>query len=168
MARACPLPLGPLRDRVFAGASDTIRAVRESATAWEVAAVRKRTWGFSDEEWARAGADLSALLAEVAESRSTITYGEIARRVFHGRVSARSSALMDLLGEVDSATDAERGIMIASLVVRADTGMPGEGYFAFAAEELGREALDDPRGFWEHEVERVWDAYSPADDEVHA
>ena len=82
--------------------------------------------------------------------------------MFDGRVSARSGALMSLLGEVDTATEAERGVMIASLVVRADTGMPGEGYFAFAADELGREAVGDPRAFWEREVQRVWDAYAPA------
>ena len=123
--------------------------------------MRNCRWGFSDAEWSTARDDLSRLLGEVAASRSTITYGEIARRVFGGRVSARSSALMCLLGEVDSATEAGQGIMIASLVVRADTGMPGEGYFAFAAEELGRELLGDPRAFWEREVERVWAAYAP-------
>ena len=83
-------------------------------------------------------------------------------------VCARSSALMDLLGEVDSAIDAEHGIMIASLVVRADTGMPGDGYFVFAAEELGRAALDDPRAFWLAEVERVWDAFSDGETEAAA
>lgn len=118
-------------------------------------------WGFTEDEWADARRALEALLAEVAEKRSTVTYGEVARRALAGRVSARSSALMDLLGEVDEAADAQRGIMIASLVVRADTGMPGEGYFHFAAEECGREARDDPRGFWEREVERVWAAYAP-------
>lgn len=121
-------------------------------------------WGFTEDEWADARRALEALLAEVAEKRSTVTYGEVARRALAGRVSARSSALMDLLGEVDEEADAQRGIMIASLVVRADTGMPGEGYFRFAAEECGREALDDPRGFWEREVGRVWDAYGPVGD----
>ena len=72
-------------------------------------------------------------------------------------------ALMDLLGEVDAETDARRGIMIASLVVRADSGMPGEGYFVFAAEELGR-PIEDRRAFWEREVERVWAAYAPLGD----
>lgn len=104
---------------------------------------------------------LTALLSEVAEQRSTVTYGEVARRALGGRVSARSSALMDLLGEVDSATEAERGVMIASLVVRADTGMPGDGYFHFVAEEIGRDALEDRRAFWEREVGRVWDSYAP-------
>jgi hypothetical protein len=122
--------------------------------------MRTHTWGFTDAEWSAARDELSRLLAEVAASRSTVTYGEVARRVFHGRVSARSSALMDLLGEVDSAAQADRGVMVASLVVRADTGMPGDGYFTFASEELGRDALADPRGFWKRELERVWDAYS--------
>ncbi len=38
--------------------------------------------------------------------------------------------------------------------------MPGEGYFAFAAEELGR-PIGDPREFWEREVERVWAEFAP-------
>ena len=120
---------------------------------------QRSTWGFSEQEWADARDSLSLLLADAAAQRSTVTYGEVAKSALGGRVSARSSALMDLLGEVDSREDAERGIMIASLVVRADTGMPGEGYFHFAAEELGR-PISDPRAFWLTEVERVWEAYS--------
>ena len=54
---------------------------------------------------------------------------------------------------------AESGIIIASLVVRADTGMPGEGYFHFAEADLGRK-IDDPRAFWLAEAERVWTAYA--------
>jgi len=104
--------------------------------------------------------ELQSLLESAAAVRSTVTYGEVARRVFHGRASARSGALMDLLGDVDSGTDERLGIMIASLVVRADSGMPGEGYFLFAAEELGR-PIGDRREFWEQEVRRVWDAYAP-------
>ena len=117
----------------------------------------KRTWGFTPTEWSAARTRLTALLAEVASSRSTVTYGEVARRVFDGRVSARSGALMDLLGEVDSEANAERGIMIAALVVRADSGMPGEGFFIFAEEELGHR-IDDREAFWRREAEAVWDA----------
>ncbi len=120
----------------------------------------KRTWGFAPHEWDEMRASLEQLLAGVAAQRSTITYGEIARRVFGGRVSARSGALMDLLGEVDIAAEAERGIIIASLVVRADSGIPGEGFFHFAAEDLGR-PIDDPQAFWRGEVERVWSSYAP-------
>jgi hypothetical protein len=121
--------------------------------------MRTRTWGFTPQEWDAMRADLEYLLADVAARRSTVTYGEIARRVFGGRASARSGALMDLLGEVDEEADARLGVMVASLVVRADTGMPGEGYFAFAADELGR-PVGDRRAFWEAEVADVWDAYA--------
>ncbi len=112
----------------------------------------ERRWGFSAEEWSARRTLLERLLVETAAARSTVTYGEVARRVFDGRVSARSSAIMVMLGEVDDAAYADDGIMIASLVVRADTGMPGEGYFIFAAEQLGLPALDDRREFWEREA----------------
>jgi hypothetical protein len=120
----------------------------------------RTTWGFTSDGWDAFRRELEVLLAQAAAARSTVTYGEVARRVFDGRVTPRSGALLTLLGEVDSATYEERGIMLAALVVRADTGMPGEGFFAFASDELGREARTDPPGFWEREVERVWDAYA--------
>ena len=75
-----------------------------------------RRWGFSEEEWAEARRALEELLTEAGRSRSTVTYGEVARRALGGRVSARSSALMDLLGEVDTEADARLGCMVASLV----------------------------------------------------
>lgn len=74
---------------------------------------------------------------------------------------------MDLLGEVDSGEDGERSVMIASLVVRADTGRPGEGYFAFARDELGRDVSDRER-FWRDEAEAVWAAYRPSGKDSHA
>jgi len=115
-------------------------------------------WGMSQAEWAQARERLGALLAEAARARSTVTYGEAARRAFGGRFSARSGALMDLLSEVDTAEDAARGVMIASLVVRADTGMPGDGYFAFAARELGRD-VTDREAFWRSEADAVWASF---------
>jgi hypothetical protein len=124
--------------------------------------VSERRWGFSAEEWSARRSVLERLLAETATARSTITYGEVARRVFDGRVSARSSAIMAMLGEVDDAGYSDDGMMIATLVVRADTGMPGEGYFIFAAEQLGLPALDDRRAFWEREASRVWESYARA------
>src|SRR5664279_3008645 len=75
----------------------------------------KRRWGFSEEEWAEARRALEQLLAEVGSSRSTVTYGEVARRALGGRVSARSSALMDLLGEVDTDADTRLNCIVASL-----------------------------------------------------
>ena len=124
--------------------------------------LEKMRWGFSAAEWQHARHELEMMLAEVGRSRSTVTYGEVARRAMGGRVGARSSALMALLGEVDREADERLGCMVASLVVRADTGMPGDGYFGFAAQQLGR-PIADARAFWAAEVQRVWDAYAPQD-----
>ena len=121
--------------------------------------MRKRAWGMDDTQWAAAEARLGALLADAARHRSTVTYGEAARVAFQGRFSARSGALMDLLGDVDARENARRGVMVATLVVRADTGRPGEGYFAFARDELGRD-VSDREAFWTAEAQAVWDSYA--------
>jgi len=121
--------------------------------------VTKRRWGLEPDEWGGATQRLLHLLVDAAAGRTTVTYGEAARRAFDGRFSARSGALMDLLGDVDTQVMDERGVMIATLVVRADTGRPGEGYFAFAADAMGRDVSDRER-FWREEAEAVWEAYA--------
>lgn len=115
-------------------------------------------WGMSRAEWNLARRRLRSLLVEAARTGSTVTYGEAARRAFGGRFSARSGALMDLLSEIDAAEDSARGVLVASLVVRADTGMPGDGYFAFAADVLGRDVADR-QAFWRREAEAVWESF---------
>ena len=113
-------------------------------------------------DWAHARGRLRALLEGIAREGSTVTYGEAAREAFGGRFSARSGALMDLLGEVDQETFESDGIMIASLVVRADTGRPGEGYFRFL-EKFTPDALADREATWRREAARVWEAYGLAE-----
>jgi hypothetical protein len=110
------------------------------------------------EEWADARHRMTGVLIDVARSRSTITYGELAARVFHPLYSPRSPVLHELLREVCTEQDAERGIMLGSVVVRRDSGIPGGGYFRFAADALGRD-VSDPERFWRVEVARVWDSY---------
>ena len=117
-------------------------------------------WGLASHEWDIARERLVSLLVETARQRATVTYGEAAAVAFEGRFSARSGALMDLLGEVDELVDADKGVMIASLVVRKDSGMPGDGYFKFARDHLGRD-VSDARSFWLAETRRVWGAYDP-------
>lgn len=102
---------------------------------------------------------LRELLVETARARSTVTYGHVAARVFGGRVPARSRLIMDLLGEVDEEEFARNGTVIASLVVRADSGIPGAGYFEFLARNFGRD-VSDPLATWAAEAERVWEWYS--------
>ena len=65
---------------------------------------------------------------------------------------------MGFLNEICTEADAKHGIMLASLVVRADTGMPGDGYFRHA-ERLGRD-LSDREAYWRSEVERIYAVYA--------
>lgn len=121
------------------------------------------TWGMSEEAWEDKRGQLQALLVGVAASRATITYGEIAEIIFNRHFSPRSSALAQMLEEVCTIEDAAHDSMLGSVVVRADSGIPGKGYFVFAHEKLGRDF--DPcdrqscRVFWGNEVERVWSTY---------
>lgn len=97
------------------------------------------------------------MLVDAAVHRTTVTYGDVARRVFGGRVSARSATLMRLLSEVDREEERRTGAWIATLVVRADTGRPGDGYYAFAA-DAGRD-ISDREALWRQEAEKVWAIY---------
>lgn len=116
-----------------------------------------RRWGLSAEEWARAVADVRSALVEAGRSRRTVTYGDLARAT-GDRVQARAGALMQLLDEACDPLDQQTGAVCASLVVRADSGLPGEGYFVWAA-RTGRDVTDHGR-LWRTEVELVWDAFS--------
>jgi len=114
-------------------------------------------FGFTETEWIEMRDEMRQVLSEVARNRETITYGELVTRVSGRRMSPRSAALSELLGEVCRVEDAERGTMLGSVVVRADSGMPGGGYFRHAA-QMGRN-VDDIDAFWRGEVERVWDVW---------
>jgi methyl coenzyme M reductase subunit C len=116
-------------------------------------------YGFPVEAWEAAKSQANALLEDVARSRSTITYAEICREVTAVQLKPRSWAIMGFLNEICTEADAKHGIMLASLVVRADTGMPGDGYFRNAA-RLGRD-VSDPEAYWRSEVERIYAVFAP-------
>lgn len=116
-----------------------------------------RRWGLSEAQWVDARIALADLLEVAARSRSTVTYSQAALAAFGGRFSARSGALMDLLGEVDRAAWESTGLMPASLVVRKDSGMPGEGYFRFLGEVLGLPP-EQREEHWRREVLKLWDS----------
>lgn len=115
----------------------------------------------SPQEWDRAKRDLHEMLVDAAARRSTVTYSEVALRIFGGTVPARSRLIMDLLSEVDDEVYAERRVIIASLVVRADSGIPGAGYFAFIADHFGAD-VSDSEAAWRREAEKVWAEFEPA------
>lgn len=115
-------------------------------------------FGFALSDWRSAVAEAKALLRERARARGTVTYGELCDSVRSVRMFPASRALLGMLHDVCSEEDAERGVMLASLVVSKATGMPGDGYFTFAA-QLGRD-VSDREAFWRAEVERIYASYA--------
>jgi len=109
-------------------------------------------------------------LKEVARARSVITYSDIAPLVgVDIRTSPGRREIGRLIAEV-CAHEVEHGRpMLGSVVVRKDTGMPGDGYFKGAC-RLGQFEPDgqkDKRSFWAEELERVYDGWSPDSQLTH-
>lgn len=115
-------------------------------------------YGFPPDAWERALEQAREHLIGVARRRATTTYSGLCSAVTAIDLKPYSFAMVAFLNEVCSRADAERGVMLASLVTRKDTGLPGDGYFDFA-ETLGRDTADR-RAFWESEVGRVYAAYA--------
>jgi Arc/MetJ-type ribon-helix-helix transcriptional regulator len=94
-------------------------------------------------------------MCEVAQRRSLITYQELSDRI--GAYNPRSPSFHELLSEIASEElRAHRG-MLSAVVVRKSDGQPGDGFFEFVENELGR-TVGNRQSFWQDELERVYAA----------
>lgn len=116
-------------------------------------------YGFPRPAWEAAKDEAKAHLIACARARVTTTYSELCGVVSAVRLRPYSFAMMAFLNEVCTEEDAAHGVMLASLVCRKDTGLPGEGYFRHAA-RLGRD-ITDPEAYWASEVARIHTAFPP-------
>jgi hypothetical protein len=114
--------------------------------------------GFPRADWDAAKAQAEYELVARAARRETTTYAGLCEAVTAIKLRPYSFAMVAFLDEICSGPDAEHGIVLASLVTRKDTGMPGEGYFRCAA-RAGCD-VSERREFWEREVERAFAALS--------
>jgi hypothetical protein len=119
-------------------------------------------WGLDSDTWHAAVLEARVCLESCARSRRTIAYSELCRCIHTVSLRPYSWALMALLCEVASEVDVSRGLSLAALVVRRDTGMPGEGYFAGAGHGVAPEARESE---WRGDVARLWDAYGAGRDD---
>lgn len=114
-------------------------------------------YGYPKEAWECAKAEAKEFLVSCARRRTTTTYAELCEVVTSARLRPYSFAMMAFLNEVCTEEDAIHGVMLASLVCRKDSGMPGAGYFRHAT-RLGRDTRDE-RAYWRSEVERIYAAF---------
>ena len=115
-------------------------------------------YGFPVDAWEAGKQQANAFIQQRARERGTLTYAQLCREVTAITLKPRSWAIMGFLNEICTEADAQYGIMLATLVVRADTELPGDGYFRHA-ERLGRD-ISDREAYWHSEAERVWAAFA--------
>lgn len=121
-----------------------------------------RCYGFPRADWELAKRQAEAALIARARERATTTYAGLCDEVTAIRLRPYSFAMVAFLDEICAEEDAANGIVLASLVTRKDTGLPGEGYFRHAA-RTGHD-VSDRDAFWHEQTERVWAAFGPNDD----
>lgn len=110
-----------------------------------------------DATWARLQQRVRAILAEVAASRSTITYEDLQARLGTRIPTGGAHDLAALLRDASVASD-DAGRGLVSAVVVRESGRPGGGWFRLA-ETRGRDVAD-PDAAWQTELERVWSSNS--------
>jgi len=101
-----------------------------------------------------------ARLLEKARSKGLVFYQEVGSLVGLDMGSPDDrNRIADILDEIERCEDAEGRPMISALVVRADTDVPGAGFFK-CARELGKLSGPDKEesrlAFWCDEVKRVY------------
>ena len=128
-------------------------------------AARRTRWGAHPEQWAAAVEEARACLESRARARQTIAYSELCDCIRSVRLRPYSWGVTALLCEVTSEQDIARGVSLAALVVRRDTGMPGDGYFTVGGYPVAPEARETA---WREDARRVWDAYGAGEDDPDA
>lgn len=111
-------------------------------------------YGFLCGDWDRAKQQAREFLVSCARARSTTTYGGLCAEVGAIRLRPYSFAMVAFLDQICREDDARHGIILASLVTRRDSGIPGEGYFQ-SASRAGCD-ISDREAFWRDQAERVY------------
>lgn len=123
-------------------------------------------YGFEPLAWDRLVEAGLAYLGEVASRSTTTSYPEFCAQLFDRagqRVEIQDAALGGLLADIARRSRAEKQVILPAVLVSAESGQPGGGFFAYAQEAglLPKKAKQDERFmFWAGHVKAVFAAYS--------
>jgi hypothetical protein len=123
---------------------------------------RETRYGFPLADWELAKEQAAQALLACARRRGTTTYSGLCDDVTAIRLRPYSFAMVAFLDEICDEQDAAHGTVLASLVTRKDTGMPGEGYFRHAS-RVGCD-VSDRRALWEKDVAEVYTTWAEGED----
>lgn len=94
-------------------------------------------------------------LETVAANQGTITYSALAAQLPPGaRYRPNSRALSELLCQISLRSDAQGRGLLSAVVVRQDSGRPGNGFYGIAATRRGRDVSDEVQ-CWQGALEEV-------------
>ncbi len=117
------------------------------------------TFGHDVKDWGKAKEEAQAVLMDTARAQSTISYGELARRISSVRFDPHGDDFRHFLGQLSWEADIAGRGMITVLVVHAGGDCkPGNGFFRLA-KHLGRDT-SDPDICWITELQRVYSDYA--------
>ena len=116
--------------------------------------MRRMKYGFTDNDWDAAKAEMVTILAARAKLRGMIPYGDLVGRVKTITLAPESTALAVMLGEISQAEDAAgRGMLTVIVVHKTGDMQPGPGFFDLA-KHLGRDTSDIVK-CWIEELKKV-------------
>jgi len=101
-----------------------------------------------------------ALLRQIAANGDTVSYGEFGR-MLSTPLHHRNPALYDLLRDICYDERQAGRPNLCALVVRKSDGLPGKGFFEYAA--LTGDDVDDPQTYWQQVAGACWDYYANKD-----
>jgi hypothetical protein len=97
-------------------------------------------------------------MKEAARGETVVTYGQLVERIDARSFTPNHPALTELLCSISTAENRAGRGMLSAVVVRGDTGLPGDGFFKLAG-KLGFK-YEDERAFWEQERAKVYVAWN--------
>jgi len=98
------------------------------------------------------------VLVEAAVGRKTVTYGHLMKKFGVSRGSGRGNTVVGSLDEIDRVERAAGAPGFAAIVVRKDTGYPGQGFFA-GERKSGSRLTPEEKEYADREKERIWSYY---------
>jgi len=97
--------------------------------------------------------EIKQILIDHAKSCKLITYSKLSNQVKSIRLKPPFRPLYKILEEISIAEDKSGRGLLTALVVRKDTGLPGQGFFDLASSR-GRDTTDKKK-CWKDELKRV-------------
>lgn len=109
-------------------------------------------------DWGAVKDEMRAILIHLAKQRKTICYSDLAALLSTARLHHRAPVFHRLLDEMSREDAAEGMPSLATLVVRKDSGIPGQGYFVISAAE--GDLVGDPEAYWKAQFEALCDYWA--------